>query len=291
MAVSSGFCEALVMTVIGRKSEFMFARESWDWRLRGFTLIELLIVLTTAAILAATLLPVFSRARQKAQQTGCLNSLKQLAAAYQMYQGDFNGDGIGYTNKQGAEVLWMNTMNAYYSQVNNARLCPTAATHAALDTYKGNASADWNWWINDSSYRGSTNGSYAFNGYLYADHVGGNSPARYFGKQSAITQASSVPLFCDAIWPDYWMDVEKKPERNLNMLSGPPDDAPYDGPDRILVSRHPLKSATAIFQQPLPGSINMAFVDGHASLFYFRDWKNLVWYKGYTPADGRVAPW
>ncbi len=54
----------------------------------GFTLIELLVVIAIIAILAAILFPVFARAKAKAQQTACLNNIKQLAFATLMYASD-----------------------------------------------------------------------------------------------------------------------------------------------------------------------------------------------------------
>jgi len=56
---------------------------------KGFTIIELLVVIAIIAILAAIILPVFARAREKARQASCLSNLKLVGEAFKAYCQDF----------------------------------------------------------------------------------------------------------------------------------------------------------------------------------------------------------
>ncbi|NJL30231.1 MAG: prepilin-type N-terminal cleavage/methylation domain-containing protein [Phycisphaerales bacterium] len=59
-------------------------------RLSGFTLIELLVVISIIALLVGILLPALASARDAASVSQCLNSLKSMGVANQIYVSDYN---------------------------------------------------------------------------------------------------------------------------------------------------------------------------------------------------------
>lgn len=78
---------------------------------QGFTLIELLVVIAIIAILAAMLSPALARAKGKARQIKCVNNLRQLQMALQMYADDF-GDVI--PPRISGRANWLSSLQPYY---------------------------------------------------------------------------------------------------------------------------------------------------------------------------------
>src|SRR5882757_6197308 len=97
----------------------------------GFTLIELLVVIAIIAILAAMLLPALAKAKKEGQMTSCLNNLRQMGLASQMYADDFSGrycltfqvTGDNSSTVSGGRRAWFNFLLPY-QHTTNLLLCP-----------------------------------------------------------------------------------------------------------------------------------------------------------------------
>jgi prepilin-type N-terminal cleavage/methylation domain-containing protein len=88
---------------------------------RGFTLLELLVTIAIIAVLAALLLPVLARVKDKARASECAGNLRQWGLAMRMYADD-NNDFLPRRG-QGVQTLtlitrpddWFNALPFYFS--------------------------------------------------------------------------------------------------------------------------------------------------------------------------------
>jgi len=92
----------------------------------GFTLIELLVAVGVIAVIAAIVLPVFARSRERARQSVCLSNERQLGAALLLYAQD--SDGVMAPNVESRPpigVFWPQLI-APYVRADACFVCPDA---------------------------------------------------------------------------------------------------------------------------------------------------------------------
>jgi prepilin-type N-terminal cleavage/methylation domain-containing protein len=88
-------------------------------RRSGFTLVELLVVMAVIAILAALLMPALQAAMERARRSKCINNLKQIGNAREMYLLNYKVD-----------CPWLSTLYPQYLDNEKIYIC-------ASDTYEG----------------------------------------------------------------------------------------------------------------------------------------------------------
>lgn len=75
--------------------------------MKTFTLIELLIVVSIIAILAGMLLPALNKAREAAWKISCVNNLKSIGVASQIYTADHNDMVVVSKYNNSDPLTWM----------------------------------------------------------------------------------------------------------------------------------------------------------------------------------------
>jgi prepilin-type N-terminal cleavage/methylation domain-containing protein/prepilin-type processing-associated H-X9-DG protein len=217
------------------------SRRKWSGVERAFTLIELLVVIAIIAILAAMLLPSLSRAKGSAQRISCLNNLRQLGLATQMYLSDSQG----FYPPRDIVSRWPDRLYDNYGKSLKLLLCPS-------DLLDPNANPPSPYSIGQSpsnNVADATTRSFFING--WNDFFGGMNLGDQM-KESSIIHTSDTVVLGEkrADKGDFYMDLL---ENNGNDFSGILEQSRHD-------SRGPGTAS---------GGSNFSFADGSAQFLKY----------------------
>jgi prepilin-type processing-associated H-X9-DG protein len=182
----------------------------------------------------------------------------------------------------------MGAMLAFYGNATNLLFCPTAPDRSyppGTVNPAGKADSAWHWTLSTPVY----SASYGINKWLSSSptSVLGNGQAHpnfLYLKEAVVPNPTLVPIFMDTAWINLDPLESDAPARNLY---DPVSTSSSEGMPRVCIARHGDKAATSAPRSvlpgtPLPGQIDMGFVDGHVELVKLDSLWSLSWHQNWV---------
>ena len=270
----------------------------------GFSLLELLVVIAVISVLAALLLPVLSRAKQKAKDIQCLSNERQIALSYHLALDEDSSD----------HFYKPTTVEWHIDKVGLEKegwICPSAplingSRRLRPDGFNFLGTVNTAWRIDDwdawmrihfdiPSDRlivpKSRSGSYAINGWIFFEQT---TPPNAFRTEARVVQPTVTPILSDGIM--LWVTPTATDLPPSNLAYGFDERTEYGGTGHmgyLSLPRHGTRPNTTAGRwspnRPPPGAINVVFFDGHAEQVRLERLWHLYWHRDYQPPAKRAG--